>query len=69
MNNLIQPKIELDWDFMPVLVICKNEADQKKIEAATVFLMLSLWELYVAMATRVLIRSAWKPYATFPSTW
>ena len=36
MNNPIQPKIELDRDFMPVLVICKNEADPKKIEAATV---------------------------------
>ena len=36
MNDPILPVIELDWDFLPVLVICKNEADLKKIEAATV---------------------------------
>ena len=31
-NNPIQPKIELDRDFMPVLVICKNECDLKKMK-------------------------------------
>ena len=31
----IQPEIELGRDFMLVLVICKNEADPMKAEAAT----------------------------------
>ena len=51
MNDPIQPGIELDRDFMPVLVICKNEGDpkkEKKIEAARVmtrfFPMLSHWD-------------------------
>ena len=62
---------------MPVLVICKNEADQKKKKKKKkkkwsrygddkVFLMLSLWALYVAMATRVPIWSAQNHYAAFP---
>ena len=28
-NNSIQPQMELDRDFIPVLVICKNEGDLK----------------------------------------
>ena len=35
-NDPIQPKIELDLDFMPVLVICKNEADPIAAVAPTV---------------------------------
>ena len=31
-----------------------------------VFPIISLWELYVAMAARVPIQSAQKPYAAFP---
>ena len=34
-TNPIQPKIEFDQDFMLAFVICKNEGDLKKIEAAT----------------------------------
>ena len=35
-NDPIQLEIDLDRDFMPVLVMCKNEADRIKAEAATV---------------------------------
>ena len=54
---------------MPVFVNSKNEADQKEIEAATVmtsFSHVKSMGLYVAMATRVPIWSAQKPYAAFP---
>ena len=32
------------------------------------FPIISLWELYVAMANKVPIQSAQKPYAAFPPT-
>ena len=38
----------------------------EKILNLKVFPIISLWELYVAMATRVPIQSAQKPYAAFP---
>ena len=34
-----------------------------------VFLIISLWELYVAMKTRFIIQSAQIPYAAFPPIW
>ena len=48
---------------MVVLITCKNEEVSIKIEAARVLLfpIISLWELSVAMETRVLILSASKP--------
>ena len=49
---------------MVVLITCKNEEVSIKIEAASVdklFPIISLWELSVAMGTRVLILSASKP--------
>ena len=36
MNKPVQLEIKLDRDFIPVLVICKNEGNLKKIEAARV---------------------------------
>ena len=33
------------------------------------FPIISLWEVYVAMATKVPIQSVQKPYAAFPPTW
>ena len=39
-----------------------------EIEIFKVFPKISLWVLYVAMATRVPIQSAKKPYAAFPPT-
>ena len=55
---------------MVVLVTCKNKEDSIKkmeeLECAKDFPIISLWELSVAMETRVLIRSRPKPYAAFP---
>ena len=56
---------------MAALVTCKDEEDPIKNEAAigqTTFspFMISLWENSVAVETRVLIRSAQKPYAALP---
>ena len=57
---------------MDVLVTCKYEEVQIKNEGArvvtTFFPILTLWELSVAMDTRVLIRSGPKPNASFPPT-
>ena len=57
---------------MDVLVTCKYEEDPIKNEGArvvtTFFPIITLWELSVAMDTRVLIRSGPKPNASFPPT-
>ena len=37
-------------------------------EEDLIFSLISLWELYVAMETRIPIRSAQKSYAAFPPT-
>ena len=55
------------WDFMAVLVTCKNEEEpikMKEIECSQDFPHYN--PMGVAMETRVLIRSGPKPYATFP---
>ena len=55
---------------MPVQVTCKFEEDPIKNKGASVhniFPTISLWELLVAIETSVLIQSAQKPYAAFPS--
>ena len=65
----IWPNFELVRDVIDVLVTCKYEEDPIKNEGARVvniFPILTLWELSVAMATRVLIRSGPKPNAAFP---
>ena len=55
---------------MDVLVTCKYEEDPIKNEGARVVTtfspIITLWELSVAMDTRVLIRSGPKPNAAFP---
>ena len=56
---------------MIVLIIPKNEEDPIKNEVARVAttfspLLVTQWELSVAMETRVLIRPGPKPDATFP---
>ena len=61
----IWPKFELIQAFMHVLVTCKNEDDRLKNEGARVFTIITLWELSVAMDTRVPIRSGPKPNAAF----
>ena len=57
---------------MNVLVTCKYEEEPIKNEGArvvtTFFPIITLWELSVAMDTRVLIRSGPKPNAFFPPT-
>ena len=62
--------------FMVGLVICKNEEDPSKNEGTRVvttflplykiFPIITLWELSVAMETRVLIRSRQKPNTVNP---
>ena len=63
----IWPNFELVRDVMDVLVTCKYEEDQIKNEGARVFTtfspIITLWELSVAMDTRVPIRSGSKPNA------
>ena len=61
-------KFELVRDIMVVLVTCKYEEDPIKNEGASVFPIITLWELSVAMDTRVLIRSCPKHNAIFPPT-
>ena len=55
---------------MDVLVTCKYDEDPIKNEGARVdkniFPIITLWELSVAMDTRVPIRSGPKPNAAFP---
>ena len=54
---------------MNVLVTCKFEEDLIKNEGASVhniFPIITLWELSVAMDTRVPIGSGPKPNAAFP---
>ena len=62
--------LKLVRDVMDVLVTCKYEEDTIKNEGAslfiTIFPIITLWELSVAMDTRVLIRSGPKPNASFP---
>ena len=50
---------------MIVLVTCKYEEDPIKNEDTRVLTRFSLWELSVAMETRVPIRSGQKPNAAF----
>ena len=50
---------------MAVLVTCKFDEDPIKNDVA-IFPIISLWELLVAVETRVFIQSAPKPYAAFP---
>ena len=63
----IWPKFELVRDVIDVLVTCKYEEDPIKNEGARVVTIFSpiitLWELSVAMDTRVPIRSSPKPNA------
>ena len=66
----IRPSFELIPALMHVIVTCKYEKDpiktfEKRDDA--VFSIIILWELSVAMETRVLIRSGPKPNAAFPS--
>ena len=67
----IWPKFELVRDFMHVLVTCKYKKDgikkQPRKGGDIVFPIISQWGLFVAMETRVLIQSAPKPYAAFPT--
>ena len=67
----IRPNFELVRDVMDVLVTCKYE-DPIKNEGARVLTtfspIISLWELSVAMDTRVPTRSNPKPNASFPPT-
>ena len=57
---LILPNFEPILDFMVVLVTCKNKEEPSQNEEARVGTS-SLWELSVAMETRVLIPSSPKP--------
>ena len=61
----IWPNFELIPDVMDVLVTCKNKEDPIK-SGHKIFPIITLWELSVAMETRVLIRSGPKLIAVFP---
>ena len=66
----IWPNFELVRDVMDVLVTCKYEEDAIKNEGARVVTtfppIITLWELTVAMDTRVPIQSGPKLSAAFP---
>ena len=66
----IWPNFELVRDVMYVLVTCKYEEDPIKNEGARVFTIfppiITLWELFVAMETRVPILPGPKPNAINP---
>ena len=69
--GLILPNFELVRDVVDVLATCKYEENLIKNEGARVFTtfsppIITLWELSVAMDTRVPIRSGPKPHAAFP---
>ena len=70
MNDPILLKIKLDPRFYACPGYLRDwswsEKNWSRYSDDKVFLMLSLWEIYVAMATRVPIWSAQKPYAVFP---
>ena len=56
-SGLIWPNFELIRDFIVVHVTCKNKEDPIKNEVAyNVSPVITIWELYVAMTTRALIR-------------
>ena len=67
----ISLKFELVRDFMHVLVTSKYKkgSDQKQPRKGgdIIFPIITQWGLSVAMETRVLIQSAPKPSAAFPS--
>ena len=65
----IRPNFELIQALMHVMVTCKYEKDPfKSIQenVMTSFPIITLWELSVAMETRVLILSGSKPTEAFP---
>ena len=66
----IKPKFELARALRHVFVTWKYEKELKKNSREkngdTVFTIITLWELSVAMETRVLIRSGSKPNAANP---
>ena len=68
--NPIWSNFELVRDVMDVLVTCKYEEDPIKNECArvgtTFFPIITLWELFVAMETRVPILPVPKPNAINP---
>ena len=70
-SGLIWPNFELLRALIHVIITCKYEKDKMKNSREksgnTVFPIVTLWELSVAMETRVLIRSGSKPNAAFPS--
>ena len=67
-----RPKFKLVRALMHVIITCKYEKDRminrrEKVETPF-FSITTLWELSVAIETRVLIRSDPKPNAAFPPT-
>ena len=68
----IRPNFEHLRALMHVIITCKYEKDRMKNSREksgnTVFPIITLWELTVAMETRVLIRSGSKPNAAFPQS-
>ena len=66
----IRPNFELIQALMHVIVTCKYEKDPIKSiprkRDDVVFPIITLWELSVAMETRVLIQSGSKPTEAFP---
>ena len=73
-GGLIRPKFELVQALMHVIIITlpvsmkRTDEKQPRKSGDTVFSIITIWELSVAIETRVLIRSGPKPDAAFPQT-
>ena len=57
---------EILWLYLLPARMKKNQFKMEELENSKDFPIITLWELSVAMETRVLIRSGPKPYAAFP---
>ena len=70
-NFLKWAKIKLLRDVMPVLIICKCDKDCLKNEGAIIWTMFSicLWDLLVAVETKVLTSFAPKLFNQTPPPW
>ena len=67
-SGRISNSSEMLWMFLLPASIKKIRSKMKALEWSQHFPIITLWELSVAMDTRVLIRSGPKPNASFPPT-
>ena len=67
-SGRISNSFEMLWMFLSPAGMKKIRSKMKALEWSQHFPIITLWELSVAMDTRVLIRSGPKPNASFPPT-